>query len=343
MKTITVFALLVVFGPATLAAQTATQPTTSSQATVQPPRLQRWFVSAPLRQTPNAKALKAAAEEAVSNCYQSAIDIVALASGDKETSRRNGSYAADRERAGIVAVKAAGGEAVTAQSRFTGVGDEHGRGIEFRCAYPSPGPQGPAGQQGESGYDGISCWDLNENGIADLESEDTNGDGRVDVKDCRGDTTGSDDSDLRFTLGAGVLTDLFGEYNRFNVGLALSPAWQKGAFVLRAHILGTLGNGDKFSRRTVEGLVALVAGGEVGDDLELGAGPGISGVYGHQDDAGVYNREFRFGAVVSLTKRWSMFELAAVAGIVREHNQDTGERGMAFQGMATAGVVFGAE
>ncbi len=34
--------------------------------------------------------------------------------------------------------------------------------------------------------DGQDCWDLNGNGVADLASEDTNGDGVVDVLDCRG-------------------------------------------------------------------------------------------------------------------------------------------------------------
>lgn len=35
------------------------------------------------------------------------------------------------------------------------------------------------------GADGINCWDLNQNGVADP-AEDTNGDGTVDVLDCRG-------------------------------------------------------------------------------------------------------------------------------------------------------------
>ena len=43
---------------------------------------------------------------------------------------------------------------------------------------------GAAGTAGPPGGDGISCWDLNENGIADPE-EDTNGDGVVDVLDCQ--------------------------------------------------------------------------------------------------------------------------------------------------------------
>jgi octaheme c-type cytochrome (tetrathionate reductase family) len=46
------------------------------------------------------------------------------------------------------------------------------------------GKDGTAGTAGPSGSDGVSCWDLNENGIADPE-EDTNGDGVVDVLDCQ--------------------------------------------------------------------------------------------------------------------------------------------------------------
>lgn len=46
------------------------------------------------------------------------------------------------------------------------------------------GDDGRDGSAGVPGGDGISCWDLNENGIADPE-EDTNGDGVVDVLDCQ--------------------------------------------------------------------------------------------------------------------------------------------------------------
>jgi len=52
--------------------------------------------------------------------------------------------------------------------------------------------QGPTGKQGEPGKDGapgspgVSCWDLNQNGVCDMELEDTNGDGRCDSLDCRG-------------------------------------------------------------------------------------------------------------------------------------------------------------
>ncbi|MDH4029707.1 MAG: tetrathionate reductase family octaheme c-type cytochrome [Chromatiales bacterium] len=46
------------------------------------------------------------------------------------------------------------------------------------------GAAGPAGADGAEGPAGLACWDLNENGIADLPDEDLNGDGVVDVLDC---------------------------------------------------------------------------------------------------------------------------------------------------------------
>ncbi len=54
---------------------------------------------------------------------------------------------------------------------------------------------GPAGEDGEDGQDGLSCWDTNQNGVADPE-EDRNGDGVVDVMDCVGEgTPGADGED----------------------------------------------------------------------------------------------------------------------------------------------------
>jgi octaheme c-type cytochrome (tetrathionate reductase family) len=47
------------------------------------------------------------------------------------------------------------------------------------------GADGQAGTPGADGSNGISCWDLNENGVPDLPDEDTNGDGVVNVEDCR--------------------------------------------------------------------------------------------------------------------------------------------------------------
>ena len=47
------------------------------------------------------------------------------------------------------------------------------------------GDTGPAGTAGTAGTPGINCWDLNQNGVADLATEDTNKDGKVDTNDCR--------------------------------------------------------------------------------------------------------------------------------------------------------------
>jgi OmcA/MtrC family decaheme c-type cytochrome len=47
------------------------------------------------------------------------------------------------------------------------------------------GDDGAPGADGTDGADGLSCWDLNENGEKDFPDEDTNGDGEINVDDCR--------------------------------------------------------------------------------------------------------------------------------------------------------------
>ncbi len=47
------------------------------------------------------------------------------------------------------------------------------------------GAPGADGTDGADGADGLNCWDLNGNGIGDIPDEDFNGDGVVDVFDCR--------------------------------------------------------------------------------------------------------------------------------------------------------------
>jgi len=47
------------------------------------------------------------------------------------------------------------------------------------------GDSGVAGEPGTDGTDGLSCWDLNGNGLTEL-NEDVNGDGVVDILDCQG-------------------------------------------------------------------------------------------------------------------------------------------------------------
>ena len=47
------------------------------------------------------------------------------------------------------------------------------------------GAAGAPGAPGSDGSDGLACWDLNGNGVPDFPDEDTNGDGVIDVFDCR--------------------------------------------------------------------------------------------------------------------------------------------------------------
>lgn len=47
------------------------------------------------------------------------------------------------------------------------------------------GDQGAVGAKGLQGVPGISCWDLNEDGLQTFPSEDLNLDGVIDVFDCR--------------------------------------------------------------------------------------------------------------------------------------------------------------
>lgn len=49
-----------------------------------------------------------------------------------------------------------------------------------------PGPPGPPGAPGANGTDGFSCWDLNQNGMCDLGTEDVNGDSMCTTADCAG-------------------------------------------------------------------------------------------------------------------------------------------------------------
>ena len=47
------------------------------------------------------------------------------------------------------------------------------------------GAAGTPGTAGSTGTSGLNCWDLNQNGVADLATEDTDKNGTVDVNDCR--------------------------------------------------------------------------------------------------------------------------------------------------------------
>jgi len=56
------------------------------------------------------------------------------------------------------------------------------QGIDGACP-GSPGPQGAPGDVGAQGPAGLSCWDLNENGVAE-NVEDINADGLFNTLDC---------------------------------------------------------------------------------------------------------------------------------------------------------------
>ena len=74
--------------------------------------------------------------------------------------------------------------------------DDTGDGGED-AGQPIPGSEGPPGPAGTTGAGGLSCWDLNGNGGGDVATEDTNGDGVVDLYDNCVDTPnpGQEDSD----------------------------------------------------------------------------------------------------------------------------------------------------
>ena len=54
------------------------------------------------------------------------------------------------------------------------------------------GTDGTPGTPGAAGDAGLNCWDLNQNGVPDLATEDVNKDGVVDVLDCRTPSGGYD-------------------------------------------------------------------------------------------------------------------------------------------------------
>ena len=56
----------------------------------------------------------------------------------------------------------------------------------------TPGDTGATGDTGAPGSNGLNCWDLNGNGVADPATEDVNGDGKVDINDCRTPSIGYD-------------------------------------------------------------------------------------------------------------------------------------------------------
>ncbi|WP_421808260.1 collagen-like triple helix repeat-containing protein [Flagellimonas sp.] len=104
-------------------------------------------------------------------------------------------------------------------------GEDGEQGIQGEPGEPGadstvPGPEGPAGD------DGISCWDLNGNGSADITEDETNEDinldGVVDALDCQGEQGQQGDAgqdgnanvqEYQFSL------ELFGNYNQLDLDL----------------------------------------------------------------------------------------------------------------------------
>ena len=76
-----------------------------------------------------------------------------------------------------------------AVSAFLVVGCEGDDGTNGAAG--SAGSAGADGADGAAGTSGLACWDLNENGVADAD-EDLNGDGSIDVLDCREPLPGED-------------------------------------------------------------------------------------------------------------------------------------------------------
>ena len=67
------------------------------------------------------------------------------------------------------------------------------------------GPQGGMGSSGATGPAGLSCWDLNGDGVKDP-GEDTNGDGAWDAQDCQGSDIILDGSVTTIKLADGAVT-----------------------------------------------------------------------------------------------------------------------------------------
>ena len=88
--------------------------------------------------------------------------------------------------------------------------------ILFAGCEGSDGAAGAPGPVGAGGSDGFSCWDLDQNGVADPD-EDLNGDGAVDTLDCRAPLPGT------AVLVSGNITTPDGPLDRF-VKVSFVPA-----------------------------------------------------------------------------------------------------------------------
>lgn len=80
--------------------------------------------------------------------------------------------------------------------------------------------KGDKGDQGDPGTDGISCWDLNGNGVGDITvdetNEDINLDGVLDALDCQGDDGQNGNANVQeFEYNL----DAFNAYSQLNLSL----------------------------------------------------------------------------------------------------------------------------
>lgn len=96
------------------------------------------------------------------------------------------------------------GKSVTVEPEPAGIACPNG-GVKFSSSDGVAPSYACNGKDGADGKDGISCWDLNENGLNDLDSEDLNDDSRVDVQDCIPEAPRASDA---LTFSAGLGTDI---------------------------------------------------------------------------------------------------------------------------------------
>ena len=88
----------------------------------------------------------------------------------------------------------------------------------------------------QGGGNGIHCWDLNGNGIGDVTTEDINGDGGVDVVDCRGATGPAGPTGPAGLNGSNVVTADNGLSYTFNPSTQTTNVQLGGTFIQKTQI-----------------------------------------------------------------------------------------------------------
>ncbi|HBU07578.1 MAG TPA: hypothetical protein DEB09_05895 [Candidatus Magasanikbacteria bacterium] len=209
---------------------------------------QESFVSAPRGGMPSEADLRGGAIEALEAC-NGVIQVVGLASGDKESYSGNEELAKGRAALGLRALQSAKARGLYPYAEIsgnqpeytiTGTGGDSGRGVVFKCTSnqvvnaPSVG-----GKDGEDGKNGLTCWDLNGDGICQntagpgIRNEDTDGDMTCSVLDCRGEdgdpgSSGSSNIKLGFASRIhGLLDNKDSGSKRTYVdyGISFEPYW----------------------------------------------------------------------------------------------------------------------